>query len=493
MPRIPYEILNAQEWDPSKPKTGSSSSDDSDASGDEEEEGNMGNPVVSHSGRSSNVPPRDSPRVHENTKDLAVIDQNSFSTVTRKKAGIPNPANSVPATSARPHASTSQLPPRERGFRPTGGQFQFKEDSPAKAAFRRRFPPAHSLTLHKSIADIEPNSLRLSEAIMDIGSRWKTFIKMPTTGRDRVLEVWGKPADVTKTVKELRDWIKHTECGSLPTPKTEKFSKEYSTISHLYKSRQQEIKQQLELQHFQQDPQPGYRFRYSGAYLWPADEISPHKIFGNSIEALDKLRLRCKCHIVIQGQQQIFRVYSDKRGSVPHVVERIEGALKAFQAHNLRNGRTTIINMLEPPATQDLRTHVKVQQVQTPQGKADQRHIPIPAGDMPTGQERIARINETDKANQANALRIQDSLQKVLPTLTFFHGHLKMRIYFGTFALTDFRRPENKAVFSFDEFLATLSESGTKGVLFQEYENFVLHEIFAKSRVAFARVSTLPT
>ena len=69
-----------------------------------------------------------------------------------------------------------------------------------------------------------------------------------------------------------------------------------------YKFRQNQILKQALVQDFQQVPDVGRTYGFTGALLWPVEEVRPEGLLGDSLEALDPIRFEYRCHIVFDYQ-----------------------------------------------------------------------------------------------------------------------------------------------------------------------------------------------
>ena len=444
---VPYEILNANAWkvDPNR-----DSSDEEDSSEESSESISDDEETTVVDGQNSE------------SAEQSATTQTGFTLVQRGKKDLAPP--NIP--SRTPQKST--LPPQPKSRAPT--TTPFTKDNAAQANFRKRLPPEKTLNLHRPVLDLEPDLRSLGTKFRELGFRHKTFIKYPTSAQDRHLDIWGRKPQVDATVKELEEWIKAIESGrslrTKPKPK-EKFAREYSTIGYQFKRFKAELAKQTALQVFQQEPPKDHKFQHSGCYLWPTEDVAPRLLFGENLEALDELRSKYEAHIILDSRQDVIRIFSDEEGSVPSILKRLEGTLCQFHAINGHGGRAHTINLVEVPPVQKLKTNVQLHQWDKP-GPRYQSYYPILCGDRLAKDESVASVAAAQDRFATNAASIEDALEAVLPSLLYYHGFVKMRLHFGTFHLTDFRKPDKSLLLPVNGFVDMICESGTKGRLMKE-------------------------
>ena len=83
-------------------------------------------------------------------------------------------------------------------------------------------------------------------------------------------------------------------------------------------------------------PESGRTYGFTGAFLWPVEEVKPEEFLGDSLEALDSIRLQFKCHIMFDNQVlclQSFRWGSWQKTAPLHQD-------RSLQERCLRSGRT---------------------------------------------------------------------------------------------------------------------------------------------------------
>ena len=56
-------------------------------------------------------------------------------------------------------------------------------------------------------------------------------------------------------------------------------------------------------------PESGRTYGFTGAFLWPVEEVRPEEFLGDSLEALDPIRFAYKCYIVFDNQVSAFNPF----------------------------------------------------------------------------------------------------------------------------------------------------------------------------------------
>ena len=493
--RTPYEIKNAREWDPNRKAADYASSDESSDYEYDDDEWGEDNYSTSTERAKHDLPPQAvatkpvaavSLPLRDRTQEFHVDD--GFQIVTSKPrkrasrqpsqfAAAKQPLQARPASLVPPlspdrrssrsqHTISSRRPPRllpPHKHRPI---FTFKKDNAAKAAFRKRLPPNEKFVLYKDAYEIEPDRKRMYDVFEEIGVRLNSFIRPPQNMHDRELLIWGNNRQAAQTVSAVKEWLQRMEdAPQANTRAKDHFSKAISTITEEYKAEMRRIERDAAAKRFQQVPEPGRHFEFTGTYLWPMDEVNPHDVFGLSIEAFDSVRFKNKCHIVFDDRQEAFRVFSDKKAGVEGSIECIERALKGFVA---QNSRRIVEHLVELPPLSCLKQEVKLLQGSLSKTGAVISKVPLLSGKPLNPVARSKWLLESQVMQNSNVQQIVYAFQRVVAILPYYHGQLRIRVVFGSFELRMFKCPGGKNVLSLEEFLINIRLPGTKGNLIQE-------------------------
>ena len=207
-----------------------------------------------------------------------------------------------------------------------------------------------------------------------------------------------------------------------------------------------------------------------GYFIWPADEINPFDVFGRNLEALDPIRMYEECFILYRSQRSVFVVMSDFRDSVDHVIRRLRCLLCEVVSRSRRPFRRI---MLEQMAIQDLWQYVHFEApLSTSKMTAD-----VFKENFVTCQWAGPQLTLTETEEYKHKLRNYDimgisklprSLDRVLNGLRYFRGFIRMRIHFGIFGLTEYKKPIGED-HTLEQFFEMMQHPRTKGELRTKY------------------------
>ena len=478
--KIPYELKNRKEWDPDKNKPEYQSDDDSNQSyDDDDDEESIHKPYVSGGTFEENPvhqgPSHDKPSMALRTNGNAPtrVLENGFRRVThRKPQRIPARPRNIPARPRDIPAVQNDIRAR-MGNR---GRFSlgYEEDNTARAAYRKRQPHTDTFKLEQNCDKIFPHIRKMYDYFDKLGVRNISFIRPPQHAKDRELLIWGSPGRVQKTLAELREYMLQAgpEAEFMKPKKSlakEKFSKEPSTLGREFKHRQSQMLKQALIQDFQRVPDIERTYSFTGAFLWPVEEVRPEELLGNSLEALDPIRVDYKCHIVFDEIKSAFKVFTDDPESVGKTMLRITGIMKEYTAKfTATNSRRIVDYMVEPPSAFAMRKDVRTLPGPTTDPRISAGKIPLLTGDVLETVAHDTWLEKSRLMKMQNVQRIEQDLRKAIQLLPYYRGNVRMRIQYGTFELTTLRWPEDTSSMPFEDFMMNLALPGTKGRMLRE-------------------------
>lgn len=381
-----------------------------------------------------------------------------------------------------PTTNTTKIPTNTiRGLTSTRSQpkprhlvtFAKKKDNPARADFRagRRCNATFGLT--KSCIDIEPDGMRMSKVLEEIGVRFGSFIRPPQSSTDRTLLIWGKPPQITQTLRELNQWVAASAASfqssllariSHVTKGGNEFAKVSLTTEEAAKILDRQLQEQAMKHKYQKVPDKSLNFKFVGYYLWPVNEIQPEDLLGPSFEAFDPLRMSFNSYILFDAKLEAFKVMADQAEGVEKAMLRIEGAFKEFVA---RSNAATNVYMVERPDELSVRKDVKM--VKKYLSPSEHAQVPSLAGDRLGPPELVKWLEDIKPVEEEQLFSFHEKIEKGLNRLRFFRGRVHMRALLGTFALTTYRRwPENVTSIPLERFIDDIKLSATKGRMLPE-------------------------
>lgn len=365
---------------------------------------------------------------------------------------------------------TSTRPPPKRRHVVT---FARKKDNPARADFRagRKYNATFGLT--KACIDIEPDAKRMAKVLEEIGVRFGSFIRPPQSSTDRTLLIWGKPPQITKTLRELNKWVAASAAPSQSsllarmshvTRGGNEFAKVSLTTEEAAQILDRQLQEQAMKHKYQKIPDKSLNFKFVGYYLWPVNEIRPEDLLGPSFEALDSLRMSFHSYILFDAKLEAFKVMADQAEMIEKAMLRIEGAFKEFVA---RSNAATTVYMVERPDETSVRKDVQmVTKILSP---SEHAQVPLLAGDRLEPSKLVKWCADTKPVEEEQIFLFHEKIETGLSRLRFFRGRVHMRVLLGTFALTTYRRwPEGVTSIPFERFVEDIKLSATKGRMLQE-------------------------
>ena len=362
--------------------------------------------------------------------------------------------------------------------------FNYIEDNPATARYRKHFPHDGKFILHKDCSEIEPDRAKLYDMLIEMGVRQGSFIRPPQHIKDRELLIWGNHGQVEKTLADLKRRLgpRQVKIVSRISTKRDDFASEHSNIGPRYRSTQKEILKEALLKLFQRDPEPGRNFPFVGTFLWPEDEIRPTEILGSSLEAFDPVRIEQQCHIVFEDKESHFKIMASKESSVLETMERIKGTMKEYV---VKCSRRVTTNLIEPPTKSTTRKAIILEPGPSLGSATASSRIPVlrdqslhpiqreELGKQPadmTSQDPVkpdGLVKQTTDMTFENHRQVEESLKRCISNLIFHRSQVNIRINFGTFALTVYRNTGAESL-AFRDFVENLAMTATRGDLIRE-------------------------
>ena len=479
MPRktgtIPYELKNRKEWDPDKNKPEYQSDDESKESynDDDDDDDFLHIPYVS-GGR--NLERKPAPEGPSHDKPSTGVGPNGYAptrnldngfqrvTYTKSSKMTAQPWN-IPAVQNETRAKIGN-----RGKFSLG----YNKDNTARAAYRKRERHCDTHVLVQDFDTNFPSLRKMYDYFEELGVRNESFVRPPQHANDRELLIWGSPGRVQKTKAELEEYSLKAGQGSdsikhIKPMAKEKFSKEFSTAGREFRLKQNQMLKQALVQDFQQVPDILRAYDFTGAFLWPVEEVRPEELLGDSLEALDPIRFEYKCHIVFDNQTSAFKIFTDDPESVGKTMLRITGVMREYTAKfTTRNSRRIVEYLIEPPSPFTMRKDIKTLSGPSTESGISAGKIPLLTGDVLETTAYDSWLENSKVMTVQNIYRIEQALRKAIPLLPYYRGNVRMRIQYGTFELTTLRWPENTSSMPFQDFVVNLGLAGTKGRMLRE-------------------------
>ncbi len=433
---IPYEIKNAREWDPKRLQQADTSSESSDDGNNDDDD-------------------YDNPRNFGDASGTTMDDE--LQPVVNKRS----------QSNARHHDQSSGHPKAYRHSKRQANprvNFNYNEDNLARASFRKRLNPTGKFMLPKDCPEIEPNQKKMYDMFDEMGVRLGSFIRPPQHVKDREILLWGNSSQIQTTKAELQRWLDN-RLLPLKSMAKDKFAREMSSIGDQYHRSMKKMQKGAKILGFQQVPAEGRIFSHTGTILWPVDEVLPEDLLGPSLEAFDPIRFQHHCHIVFDSKSASFRIFTEKEESVRKTMYRIEGTMREYVA---KSARPDMIILWEPPSSSAIRKDVKILPASINQPNTENIMVPVLTGSTLDPKARNEWLGESKELTMKNNVHMERSLRKCIANLPHYRGLVRMRVLFGTFALSSFHWKKGADSTPFGEFMSDMTMPGTKGLMIRE-------------------------
>lgn len=282
-------------------------------------------------------------------------------------------------------------------------------------------------------------------------------------------DIWGEPAAVKHTRQAMHDWVQR-EAPSKNMLGENPFWKQRSQLPHQRYAEEKKWNREVERQRFRQCPPIGTQFGAIGTFHWPAKEIQPHEVLGNSYEAFDSIRMECSCYVVFDHDIPAFKVMG-KDSDVKAALLRIRKVFFQITAHQIAPVRRYFVHIGEEQ--DEMPSHVTLESYEVvkrlgPGNTTSQ----VPEGCSPRGHTEI--YLDAAEHQQRHEMSVRDAriagktIMLVIAKLHYYRGHLKLRIRLGTFLVREFMRPDDDG-YTFEAFKEMIQQSQFAGEVTPEY------------------------
>lgn len=371
------------------------------------------------------------------------------------------------APSQRPHQQPNVPPPASKGKqraspqKPTGRQIELLQRwnnlrAPGDNNQPRRSPPKFSeepdnkaqlsWRNHEPPVDIIgiPQSLVIQHHINEIIPReYGTYMqndgKRPSEGF-LTFQIWGGERAVQATKKVINACIE--DCS--PSKKSHhpggRFAKVASLTPELWRRAQKKWERDVKRAMFRQKPPPDKAFGAMGSFYWPVKEYRPEEVLGASCEALDSIRMDCKCYVILDDTDRSLLQILGRKEAVQEGLLRIRKTCFQIAARQIPPRR---IYLLHWPEAVTFPSHVILQPYAHTRKLLDnavleeeQSKSPAAEG-MSDDEERLEKQTVNSEQTALNAC------MQIIRELHYYRGNISMRIRLGRFLATQYMEPKD--------------------------------------------------
>jgi hypothetical protein len=296
-----------------------------------------------------------------------------------------------------------------------------------------------------------------------------TFIHTLTDGRpeNRHVEfgIWGDPSKAAAARQRILHLINASTRPSRDPRRVESRAPSFSKIASLTPELRVESetnwRRDVQKEKFRQHPPLDMAHDSIGHFHWPNDgDLRPDEVMGKTYEALDPIRMECKCYIVWIDDTSTFRVMGDLE-QVKRALHRIRMAYFQIAAQSVIPVHLHVLRVQEG-ARLSLRVKREPYRGQT---------CLVSNGDMPPpylvapqargrycSEEKLQTVRKQAGIHELQIKHIMTGLKQ----LHYYRGQIKLRFRLGRLMLEQAWLPKSKNSYSLDEYLTMTKESQFK-------------------------------
>ena len=334
----------------------------------------------------------------------------------------------------------------------------------AQLSWRRYEPPKDSIRI--------PGDLVLQDRTHETIAQYNgTFIfgeDPKSSSGSMTFGIWGDDKGVAATKRSINSWIEHSLPSKKSSPST-KFAKVISLTPVLREREEKRWKKEVTRQRFRQYPPPGKGFGAIGSFHWPVDEFRPEEILGKSCEALDPIRMDCKCYVVFVKDRSIFQVMG-KAEAVKEGLLRIRKTGFQIAARQIPPVRTYLLHW---PLASTIPSHVALQPYRHMASISEDQTAKAEQSKSPIGEGMHEDESRLEKQTELSEQTVLSSMLLTLRKLHYYRGNIQMRIRLGKFLAKVYIPPED-GVYTLENYEKMTKMSQFTGEVTQEYVMIIL-------------------
>ncbi|KAH0545003.1 hypothetical protein FGG08_000929 [Glutinoglossum americanum] len=382
-------------------------------------------------------------------------------------------------SASRPHTPGPRKAQTRPGTHRIANRLPGERDNSAKAAWRNRSPPTGTYELPSGYDRIDTRLFRKDRAakarglerspylvLEQIGAQTGAYIEPPSNLSTRVLKIWGNEAQLQLATAALQNWVAHNQKRTHPEHERRWIKPNVEPSARKQAAIDRKMREEASKQSFRRNPEDTGILTAVGIFMCPSKEYDVRVILGQNLEALDQIRVDCKCYIVFEEELSVFKVLTNNAQSLGEALRRIRVVFCEIVARNTKPRR---LYLIEPPTLGGLRTEVVLEdqnnlpQSEQPAGKSMNAPgvVPVAAGPKPTPEHISTWNGNRLELSSANQQSLKHAILKTLADLRFCRGHIQMRVHFGVPVLQVYKKPIGPR-HTFEEFMAVLGMPQTR-------------------------------
>ncbi|KAI9727512.1 MAG: hypothetical protein M1828_006454 [Chrysothrix sp. TS-e1954] len=361
-------------------------------------------------------------------------------------------------------------------------------DTDARVSWRKRDQPKLVHYFPKEFAGPKNSSAtRRSDRkgptfqeIDDVANATETHITVSTTITNTKLfyaEIWGERALEAKNL--IAEWIK-TCLPDRVKRNNVQWAKIYSYTPEERLDVENRLRREaLRQQYRRTPPEPASSFAAKGHVWWP-DEFAEtmEEILGRSFEALDSIRIGCKCYIVWSSLNRTFYILGDKDEHVYKATLRVRGVFYQVVA---RKREPEILFTVQPIDGNPQKTQIRL--VRKDEDASNPYKTPMAVPKLIGGTPLAVEHVKPEKLLDFHGW--EETILRALDTLVHYKGHLRMRARLGKLLLTKYHK---KNELPFSDYVSMMAAEQVRGMVTPEVgdsdaEQAIHHRIAGGSKV----------
>ena len=275
--------------------------------------------------------------------------------------------------------------------------------------------------------------------------------------------IWGDSEAVAATKQAINQWIDEYRSAKSGRP-NKKFATVASLTPGLWEQEERKWRKEVKRYRLRQFPPPDTGFGAIGSFHWPVQEYKPEEILGTSYEALDPIRMDCSCYVVFRQERGTFEVMG-KAEKVREGLLRLRRTCFQIAARQITPLR---LYLLHWPDASTLPSHLTLDPYEYLDISSGDNSAKTRTGWLPRGEGANLDDARLKRQTALSEDRLRSSLLQTLAKLHYYRGAIILRIRWGKFVATQYKKPAKENLYELDEYEDMLTASQFMGFVTQE-------------------------
>ncbi|KAI2728605.1 hypothetical protein DTO027I6_6097 [Penicillium roqueforti] len=378
------------------------------------------------------------------------------------KPGQRTPVNRGQTDTPRPpfyskKGSTTSTPSQHKARCPAISSGQ--NDSHSKAKWRKGFSPDASYRLpyecqvfQEKIRQVTLGEISNVDFRQRIIEETDAYMRM-SAGNAKLVHIWGRQKQVLEAQNLLQDMVNRL-MQQRTSPTVARWTKVHAHSNRKVAHARSQESHEERLSDMRKPPR--ITTDYTLAFLWPSDGPSLNHLITARRELLDSIRLRYDVNIYIKpGIPDYLFMSGNNERDMSIIASRFR---ELWERVMVQHETEIKLFLVAAPRAELMRTHVILQ-------KSGRLSVPVICGPELAPDVTATWKTTADEIKLNNKNIVTTRLRKALHVIPQFRGFLQMRAKFGSFALQQWREPNDGTSYEFSEFREMLTHMNTEGRL----------------------------